>query len=145
MSGSRTPTRVDPAKQAPLIQLQCDVISLISLLKDGRMKYVLNIIDRFTKYTIQEALERETQDACAQVIIDFVESVRELSAQGDWPWDTTLLCDNGASFGASFKQQIEAHEPKIEVVNSEAGSQTQPQSSCRSAGHVFQTLKIWNT
>jgi hypothetical protein len=109
----------DPAKQAPLIQLQCDVISLISL-KDGRKSYVLNIIDRFTKYTIQEALERETQDACAQVIIDFIDSIRELSAQNDWPWDTTLLCDNGASFGASFKQQIEAYEPRIEVVNSEA-------------------------
>ena len=106
-------------KQAPLIQLQCDVISMISL-KDGRMKYVLNIIDRFSKYTVQEALERETQDACAQVIIDFIESVRELSDTDDWPWATTLLCDNGASFGASFKQQIETYEPKITVVNSEA-------------------------
>ena len=44
-----------PEKQAPLILLQCDVINLQSL-KDGKKTRVLNVIDRFTKYTIQEAL-----------------------------------------------------------------------------------------
>eukprot|EP01046_Picozoa_sp_COSAG06_P048486 COSAG06_NODE_7260_length_2566_cov_206.737738_2_plen_484_part_00 len=108
-----------PEKQAPLVLLQCDVINLQAL-KYGKKTRVLNIIDRFTKYTIQEALERETQDECAQVIIDFVDTVRDLTVDGEWPWETVLLCDNGASFGKSFKEQIESYEPKITIRHSEA-------------------------
>ena len=51
------------------------------------MKYVVIILDHFSKYTAQETLEREIQDNGAQVLIDFIESVRELSDTDDWPWD----------------------------------------------------------
>eukprot|EP01045_Picozoa_sp_COSAG04_P021778 COSAG04_NODE_2376_length_4245_cov_2.906175_4_plen_51_part_00 len=43
--------------QLPCKQLQVDVINLQSL-KDGRMKYVMNIIDVATRYTVQEALKK---------------------------------------------------------------------------------------
>eukprot|EP01046_Picozoa_sp_COSAG06_P111368 COSAG06_NODE_57958_length_278_cov_1.256983_1_plen_83_part_10 len=43
-------------------------------------------------------------------------SLSAVAAHSSAPWESVLKCDNGASFGKSFKEQIEEYEPKITVM-----------------------------
>jgi len=104
-----------PRTLEPLALLQADVIDMGDL-AFNRQRYVLNIVDVVTGFSIQQTWQgglntRQT----ARVVTEYIDVIR--SWLGSWPAQTELRCDNGQEFGDAFADAVQTYEPQIKVTH----------------------------
>ena len=95
--------------------MQLDLMDLKGL-PDRDRKYIWNLVDESTRYSVQDALRDKTAATCATVFIEFIVTIKE--RYGRWPHaKSTLRVDNGQEFGKKFeaacKRGIDAVFPDI--------------------------------
>jgi hypothetical protein len=135
----------------PLRYIQLDLVSLIGF-PDRDRKYMWNLVDESTRYSVQDAMKDKTAAACATVFIEFMVSIKE--RYGRWPVAKTFCrCDNGQEYGKTFeaacKRGIEAvfpnEEDRFEFVVVRGGSNVANDQSIieLTNGQWRQTMKTY--
>ena len=88
----------------PLRYMQLDLISMIGF-RDRDKRYVWNLVDESTRYSVQDAIANKTAATCARVFKSFMVVIKERF--GQWPVPkSTLRVDNGQEFGQQFEQAV---------------------------------------
>ena len=81
--------------------MQLDLMDRTGL-PDRDRKYIWNLVDESTRYSVQDALRDKTAATCATVFIEFIVTIKE--RYGRWPHaKSTLRVDNGQEFGKKFE------------------------------------------
>ena len=81
--------------------MQLDLMDLKGL-PDRDRKYIWNLVDESTRYSVQDALKDKTAATCATVFIEFMLTIKE--RYGRWPHAKSVLrVDNGKEFAKKFE------------------------------------------
>jgi hypothetical protein len=126
-------------EQIPFYRMQGDSIVLTGA-KDGRHPLVVTLVDVYSRYSLQRAIEtnsqgKYSQEASAAAVISIIDAIKKRFGDDAIQPGSRWQFDNGGEFKRGtpleddeeqdmnedtgyFKRAVEAHEPKIRVVYS---------------------------
>jgi hypothetical protein len=127
-------------EQIPFVRMQGDSIVLTGA-KDGRHPLVVTLVDVYSRYSWQRAIETNaqgkfSQEASAKAVISIIDAIKKRFGDDAIQPGSRWQFDNGGEFKRGtpveddeevdvnedtgyFKRTVEAHEPKIRVVYSQ--------------------------